>query len=223
MSAAALPDAHPHHRLPADERRRQLIEVSIDLFSRKGFAGTTTKEIAAAAGVTEAIIFRHFATKQDLYTAIVEHMCSRAETADWLRGAESLMERNEDEALFRYLMKGILDFTQADRRYERLILFAALEGNELALMHHNATSSVGQALVGYIGRRQREGAMVLADPHLVISALVGAVKFYAARKYLFGCGEQGGDQQTQDHRAIDDLVRIVLNGIRRDQTGEGSK
>jgi TetR/AcrR family transcriptional regulator len=181
MSAAALPDAHPHHRLPADERRRQLIEVSIDLFSRKGFAGTTTKEIAAAAGVTEAIIFRHFATKQDLYTAIVEHMCSRAETADWLRGAESLMERNEDEALFRYLMKGILDFTQADRRYERLILFAALEGNELALMHHNATSAVGQALVGYIGRRQREGAMVLADPHLVISALVGAVKFYAAR------------------------------------------
>jgi TetR/AcrR family transcriptional regulator len=218
--SAALHDPHPHHRLPADERRRQLIEVSIDLFARKGFAGTTTKEIAAAAGVTEAIIFRHFATKQDLYTAIVEHMCSRAETADWLRGAESLMERNDDEGLFRYLMKGILDFTQADRRYERLILFAALEGNELALMHHNATSGVGQALIDYIGRRQREGAMVSADPHLVISALVGAVKFYAARKYLFGCGEQGGDQRTQDYRAIDDLVRIVLNGIRTEKTGE---
>jgi len=218
--SAAFHDPHPHHRLPADERRRQLIEVSIDLFARKGFAGTTTKEIAAAAGVTEAIIFRHFATKQDLYTAIVEHMCSRAETADWLRGAESLMERNDDEGLFRYLMKGILDFTQADRRYERLILFAALEGNELALMHHNATSGVGQALVDYIGRRQREGAIVSADPHLVISALVGVVKFYAARKYLFGCGEQGGDQRIEDYRAIDDLVRIILNGIRTEKTGE---
>jgi len=218
--SAAFHDPHPHHRLPADERRRQLIEVSIDLFARKGFAGTTTKEIAAAAGVTEAIIFRHFATKQDLYTAIVEHMCSRAETADWLRGAESLMERNDDEGLFRYLMKGILDFTQADRRYERLILFAALEGNELALMHHNATSGVGQALIDYIGRRQREGAIVSADPHLVISALVGVVKFYAARKYLFGCGEQGGDQRIEDYRAIDDLVRIILNGIRTEKTGE---
>jgi TetR/AcrR family transcriptional regulator len=218
MSSAALPEPNPHHRLPADERRRQLIEISIDLFSRKGFAGTTTREIAAAAGVTEALIFRHFATKQDLYTAIVERMCSRAETADWLRGAESLMERNDDEGLIHYLMKAILDFTRADRRYERLILFAALEGNELALMHHNATSWIGQSALEYIARRQREGAIVSTDPHLVLSAVVGAVKFHAARKYLFGRGEGMDDQQ-----AINDLVRIILNGIRAKKTGEGNQ
>ena len=218
MSAAAFSEPHPHHRLPADERRKQLIEVSIDLFSRKGFAGTTTKEIAAAAGVTEAIIFRHFATKQDLYTAIVERMCSRDETADWLRAAESLMERNDDEGLLRYLLKGILDFTQADRRYERLILFAALEGNELALMHQNATSWIGKSVLEYIARRQRQGAIISADPQLVLSAVVGAVKFYAARKYLFGCGDE-----TDDQRAIEDLVRIFVNGIRAGKTGEGSK
>jgi TetR/AcrR family transcriptional regulator len=215
MSAAALPESHPHHRLPADERRRQLIEVSIDLFSRKGFAGTTTKEIAAAAGVTEAIIFRHFATKQDLYTAIVEHMCSRAETADWVRGAESLMERNDDEGLLRYLMKGMLHFTQGDRRYERLILFAALEGNELALMHHNATAWIGKSVIDYIARRQQEGAIASADPQLVLFALVGAVKFYAARKYLFGC-EDG----IEDQQAVDALAGIILNGIRTEKTGE---
>ena len=60
-------------RLKADDRRSQLIEAAMDLFSRKGFAGTTTKEIAHAAGVSEAIIFRHFATKRDMYTAIIEH------------------------------------------------------------------------------------------------------------------------------------------------------
>jgi len=217
MSAPVFSEPHPHHRLPADERRKQLIEVSIDLFSRKGFAGTTTKEIAAAAGVTEAIIFRHFATKQDLYTAIVERMCSRDETAGWLRGAESLMERNDDEALLRYLMKGILDFTQADRRYERLILFAALEGNELALMHQNATSWIGKSVLEYIARRQREGAIIAASPELVLFALVGTVKFYAARKYLFGCGDEADDQ-----RAIEDLVRIFVNGIRTGKTREGS-
>ena len=43
------------------------------LFSERGFRGTTTKEIAQAAGVSEAIIFRHFATKEDLYTAIIDH------------------------------------------------------------------------------------------------------------------------------------------------------
>lgn len=221
MPASAISESHPHPRLPADERRRQLIEVSIDLFSQKGFAGTTTREIAAAAGVTEAIIFRHFATKQDLYTAIVERMCSRADTAGWLRGAECLMERNDDAGLIRYLMKGILDFAQADRRYERLILFAALEGNELALMHQNATSWIGQALLDYIARRQREGAIIAADPQLVISAVVGAVKFYSARKYLFGCGDSVHDQQTDDQQAIDAMTRVILNGIRAENTGEG--
>jgi len=48
--------------MSGEDRRRQLIEVAIDLFSRRGFSGTTTREIALAAGVTEAIIFRHFAT-----------------------------------------------------------------------------------------------------------------------------------------------------------------
>jgi len=58
--------------MAGEDRRRQLIEVAIELFSQRGFAGTTTKEIAAAAGVTEAVIFRHFATKHaDLVFTVI--------------------------------------------------------------------------------------------------------------------------------------------------------
>jgi AcrR family transcriptional regulator len=53
-------------RLPASDRRRQLVETALDFFSREGLGGTVTKEIAAAAGITEAIIFRHFPTKSDV-------------------------------------------------------------------------------------------------------------------------------------------------------------
>src|SRR3712207_6339125 len=59
-------------RMSADDRRRQIAEVTIRLFAERGFRGTTTKEIAQAAGVSEAIIFRHFATKEELYTAIID-------------------------------------------------------------------------------------------------------------------------------------------------------
>ena len=59
-------------RMPAEDRRRQIIGVAIRLFSQKGFRGTTTKEIAAAAGVNEAIIFRHFVTKSELYSAMID-------------------------------------------------------------------------------------------------------------------------------------------------------
>ena len=76
----------------------------MDLFSRKGFAGTTTKEIALAAGVSEAIIFRHFATKRDLYTAIIEHNIHSAEARQVLAGLEDCMKRQDDEGLFRLIM-----------------------------------------------------------------------------------------------------------------------
>ncbi|MCU1327285.1 MAG: transcriptional regulator, TetR family, partial [Bryobacterales bacterium] len=85
--------------MAAEDRRRQLIETAIDLFSQKGFAGTTTREIAAAAGVTEAIIFRHFATKQDLYAAILDTHSVTCDEA-WLGEAQSLMDADNDQALF---------------------------------------------------------------------------------------------------------------------------
>ena len=58
--------------MAGEKRRLQILSVAVRLFSQRGFRGTTTKEIAHAAGVSEAIIFRHFATKDDLYTAIID-------------------------------------------------------------------------------------------------------------------------------------------------------
>ena len=58
--------------MAGEERRHQIVSVAMRLFSQRGFRGTTTKEIAQAAGVSEAIIFRHFATKDELYAAILD-------------------------------------------------------------------------------------------------------------------------------------------------------
>src|ERR1700679_44185 len=58
-------------RMRAEERRRHLIGVAVRLFAARGFSGTTTKAIADGGGVSEAIIFRHFKSKEDLYGAIL--------------------------------------------------------------------------------------------------------------------------------------------------------
>ena len=59
-------------RMKGDERREQILATAVNLFSRNGFRGTTTKEIAQAAGVSEAMVFRHFANKEALYGAILD-------------------------------------------------------------------------------------------------------------------------------------------------------
>ena len=71
----------PMQKMPSPQRRLQIIQVAMELFSRKGFDGTTTREISKAAGVSEAIIFRHFATKEDLYAAIIDFIiCDESAT-----------------------------------------------------------------------------------------------------------------------------------------------
>ncbi|MEK0084430.1 TetR/AcrR family transcriptional regulator [Benzoatithermus flavus] len=62
-------------RLGAEERRKAIVEAAMPLFAQKGFAGTTTREIARAACVSEALLFQHFPSKAALYQAIVARGC----------------------------------------------------------------------------------------------------------------------------------------------------
>ncbi len=59
-------------RLPAAQRREQLLDVAETLFATQGYAGATTAQIAKTAGVTEPIIYRHFKSKRDLFVALIE-------------------------------------------------------------------------------------------------------------------------------------------------------
>src|SRR5436190_19433217 len=58
-------------RLDSDERHKAIVTAAVPLFARKGFAGTTTRELAEAAGISEALLFRHFPSKQLLYREIL--------------------------------------------------------------------------------------------------------------------------------------------------------
>src|SRR5258708_38713806 len=56
-------------------RRRGIVDAAVPLFARKGFAGTTTKESAEAAHVSEALVFKHFPSKAALYEEILQLGC----------------------------------------------------------------------------------------------------------------------------------------------------
>src|SRR5271163_4331674 len=168
------------HRLTAPDRRRQLIEAAMDLFSRKGFAGTTTREIALAAGVSEAIIFRHFATKRDMYTAIIEHNMHSAAARETLAGLEDCMKRRDDEGLFRLIAREMIDGHRKDARFEKLMMHASLEGHELATIYRREFGlPIFASLRAYLDRRQRSGALRHIDAGAMIVAIAGMAHYYA--------------------------------------------
>ncbi|MGA3186130.1 MAG: TetR/AcrR family transcriptional regulator [Bryobacteraceae bacterium] len=196
----------PTLRLPATDRRRQLIEAAMDLFSRKGFAGTTTKEIALAAGVSEAIIFRHFATKRDLYTAIIEHNINSTGAQQALAGIEECMKRRDDEGLFRTIAREIIGGHRKDARFERLMLHASLEGHELATIYRREFGlPMFASLRAYLDRRQRSGALRHINSGAMIVALCGMANYFALN---------AEDGILKDDQAVEAFTSIMMNGIR---------
>ncbi len=199
-------------RMSGSDRRNQLVEAALEVFSRKGFDGTTTKEVAAAAGVTEAIIFRHFPSKHALYTAVLDHHVESSEVQDWLVEIKGWMDQNNDEEVLRSIARAILKSYRRDTRYERVLLFAALEGHELGLAHNRQiVAPIFELLRDYFARRQREGALADLHPGAIIGAIGGMTKNHAMMTQMFGYSTG----MASDDEVIESFVRITMNGIRR--------
>jgi TetR/AcrR family transcriptional regulator len=199
-----------HARLSAGERREQLIQVAVDLFSRKGFNGTTTREIAAAAGVTEAIIFRHFETKEQLYKAIIDQKVNSPDVAEWLTEIRRAMDRDDDAAVIRQLLEAIVFTHKTDPKFERLMNYAALEGNEIALLYMRQVSAlVVDQFRSYFARRQQQGGMGPMSPDAALMAIVGMSKHFALAKYVYALKEEC----LSDEQALESFTQIAMNGL----------
>ena len=208
---ALVIQAQTRPRMSGTERRNQLLEAALEVFSRKGFEGTTTKEVAAAAGVTEAIIFRHFPTKQALYTAVLDHHVQSPELQEWLSEIRTWMDQNKDAEVLRSIATVILRSYRADTRYERVLLFAALEGHELGLAHNRQlVAPIYELLRDYFARRQSEGGMAGLRPGTIIAAIAGMTKNHAMMTQMFGFYAGG----ASDEEVIESFVHIMMNGIR---------
>lgn len=68
-------------RLPRAQRREQVLAAATDAFAVRGFSGTGLDDIAVAAGVSRAILYRHFESKTDLYRAVLRRARERLDEA----------------------------------------------------------------------------------------------------------------------------------------------
>ncbi|MDN5859590.1 MAG: TetR/AcrR family transcriptional regulator [Pseudonocardia sp.] len=67
----------PVRRLRRAERREQILDAATRAFARSGFAGTGLDDVAAEAGITRVLLYRHFDSKADLYRAVLDRACER--------------------------------------------------------------------------------------------------------------------------------------------------
>jgi AcrR family transcriptional regulator len=195
-------------RLSARDRRRQILDVASGIFARKGYQGATTREIAEEAGVNEALLFRHFPSKESLYWTMLEELCLAKGGRDRLKRIlkEAEAEGESDQEIFQAIAREILERSARDRELTRLLWFTALENHQLSVRFFKTfVAEYYEALAGYIRSRIRQGAFRRVDPLLAARGFLGMVVYHFLVQELFG-GEQYRSFDTEE-------VAATLSGI----------
>ena len=193
--------------MTSEERRAAIVQAALRLFSEKGFRGTTTRELAAAVGVTEPVLYEHFRTKRDLYSAIIEEKANGG-----LAVLQALRDRYAEEqndfGFFTSLGQAIVEWYTSDPTFIRLLLFSNLEGHELKELFHERSHDLFSIITNYIESRIEAGAMRPMDATIAGRAFFGMVAHYALTGLVFGCAPSPKDSKEVVH----DMVTIFMQG-----------
>jgi AcrR family transcriptional regulator len=196
-------------RLSSIDRRRQILRTASGIFARRGYRGTTTREIAERAGINEALLFRHFSSKAKLYWTLIEELCNA-------RGRRHNITRiveggGTDLEIFTAIAREMLVRNARDTELTRLLWFTALESHTLSQRFFRTFIAVYyEELAAYIRRRVREGAFRNVDPLLSARGFLGMVVYHFLVQELFGARKfQKFDPET----VAATLAGIWLNGM----------
>ncbi|MGO9876256.1 MAG: TetR/AcrR family transcriptional regulator [Acidimicrobiia bacterium] len=193
-------------RLPADERRQQLLAVACDLFALSGFHDTSMDDIAEAAGVTKPVLYQHFPSKRALYVELLEDTGRRllARLAEATSRATSGRERVE--AGFR----AYFQFAVGDRSSFRLLFGTSIRSDpEFARTVESILQAVADTISTLIDLPTSE------DQRRVLAyALVGMGESVGRRALTEPGPEVDGDELAA---WITELAWFGLRGVRAEE------
>ncbi|MDO8615844.1 MAG: helix-turn-helix domain-containing protein [Dehalococcoidia bacterium] len=141
--------------------RQQIMDASLRLFSERGFARTTVRDIARQAGITDAAIYYHFESKRELLEALVEErgFFTRLQNLERLDTDRPLRDR------VLWMAAGAINLMDENRDFLRLIIMEGLGGDEAAVeQYHRLLGMWENALAVVLYRYEAQGALPRNSP-----------------------------------------------------------
>ncbi len=196
-------------RMPAEGRREQILQGAIEIFAKKGFRGTTTREIAQRLGISEALMFKYFPSKEALYRAIFQKKTEGSEEKFF---PEEAIQAKDDRQVFRSIASFLLRKNIEDPTFIRLVLYSGLEGHDFfrIFMETNVVEKT-RVLSGYIRQRIKEKTFKKVPPLLAAQAFIGMVMNYVYFREIYGMKNLFHFSQK---KVVDTFVDSFLDGLR---------
>ncbi len=205
------------NRMTAEDRRGQILRGAMDLFAEKGFRGATTREIARHLGISEALMFKYFPSKEALYRAIIQ---KRTDGSEEMFFPKEAVQAKDDRQVFRSVASNLIARNTGDPTFMRLILYSALEGHELSRIFFE-THVMGKTrlLADYIRQRIKEKAFRPVPPLLAARAFMGMIIHYVQFREIYGMKNL---LKFSQKKAVQTFVDTFLNGLIGDSKKNGN-
>jgi AcrR family transcriptional regulator len=186
-------------RLPAAERRTQILHVALREFASKGYHGTSMNDVASAAGITKPVLYQHFDSKRALYLALIDEV--GGEMLETIGKATTNAENGREQT-----QAGIITYFEwvATHRDEFILLFGsgARRDEEFAAAVRNVERAVAEAIAPLI-----DAGLDVRHQRRLAYALVGMSE--GLSRYLVSSGEQ-----FDPHEVGVQLANLAWAGLR---------
>ncbi|HZE96220.1 MAG TPA: TetR/AcrR family transcriptional regulator [Planctomycetota bacterium] len=193
--------------LTHEERRKRIVRGAMSAFAESGFRGTRSRDLARAAGVSEALIFKHFPNKRAIQRAIIEERIRQTGT---FLPAE-LREMTPEKALVAIATR-VFEAAERDPTFMRLLYFAGLESEPLAPMFfkRRVSGNIGEvaALVRFWIRRGLVRRSL--DARLFAWSFMSCLGQLVVVRHIFGVkrlSDRPGDPASR-------IVSMFLQGVK---------
>ncbi|MFZ5632883.1 MAG: TetR/AcrR family transcriptional regulator [Bacillota bacterium] len=162
-----------------DTTRERLLLVAEELFAKKGFAGTSIREIGAALGIANSSIMYYFPSKKKLYAAVLMRI------ADSINPVINDLPEDSGDASeqLRVMMERLMAWAQANTGYLQIIVRELMEvPDRLAHARQWYLAGVVEAMRLQVDKMKDKGKLTTIDPALFLIHLIGSITyFYIAR------------------------------------------
>ena len=214
-----MPRRSPSARLTSDQRRIEILDAVQRQFAEHGFHGTPTRHLAEAAGVSEALLFKYFPTKEKLYAEMLQHVCRHCseERAEWKTlPASSMTLVLLVHRLVRKLALGEGVEAGESRLHNRLMLHSLLADGEFARQFMGIVSeSTIDAMARSVMAAAACGDCVVPPATLAEARLRAWTTLHAAVMTMLYRLPPGGvvDYDLPAERLATEMTRYALRGL----------
>lgn len=197
--------------LELTEKQKAVLRASLQLFAKKGFADTSTREIAELAGVAEGTVYKQFKTKDGILAAIITPFIQQVvpkAAKEFLVSIEQSASLNLEQFL-RTIIINRLTFVSDNLPQLRIFIQQALTKPELLQQFGKMlTSLIAGPLGKQLQKYQKTGELVNLSLTRIVQYIITTILGYGLAAIL-------ADQPLEIKKASDEAVVFLLHGLKK--------